>query len=390
MKIAHETSVRFVVRPLAGVHTTPTARRGSVLYVVGSRSDAVRLAPVIMALRSAYAPQLIASVASDDDRVAPPEVIDAAGLPLTRGLVDPSTGSPSERTARTLAAFERMLLEEQPRLVVIAGDADATLACGLAASKLGIQIARVGGGLRCHDWSLSEEINRALVDRLADILLVDSQEAADELESEGIDGAKIHCVGSTVVDSVMRWVHVAEKRRVAHQLGLSRSNYVLATLHRPENVELDQRLLAIVDSLEALARKVPVVFPIHPRTAAVMSSMGDVQRLRDAGVTITDPLDYLDFLSLHRDAGAVLTDSGCVQEEASALGVRCYTLRRATERGATLRHGTNILLGDNPSDITAVRCGTPQNPSAIPFWDGRAGERGAAVLSSSLELTTAA
>jgi UDP-N-acetylglucosamine 2-epimerase (non-hydrolysing) len=281
-------------------------------------------------------------------------------------------------------------VSERPRLVVIAGDGDATLACGLAASKLGIPIARLGGGLRCHDWSLSEEINRVLIDRLADLLLVDGREAADQLESEGISADRVQCVGSTVVDSVHRWRSHAQRRGTWRRLGLPHREYVLATLHRPENVEIDERLAHITEGLAALARRVPVVFPIHPRTAAVMVPMGDVERLRQAGVTVTDPLDYLDFLSLHHDAGAVLTDSGCVQEEASALGVRCYTLRRTTERGATLTHGTNVLLGDDPAEITAIRCGPAENPAAIPYWDGHAGERVAAALTRGFSLSSAA
>jgi UDP-N-acetylglucosamine 2-epimerase (non-hydrolysing) len=273
-----------------------------------------------------------------------------------------------------------MLLEQRPAMVVLAGDSDATLACGLAASKLGVPIARLGGGLRCQDWSLSEEINRTLVDRLADVLLVDSCEAADALKSEGIDADRVHCVGSTVADSVLRWREPARRRRSADGLGLTRGEYVLVTLHRPENIEDDLRLRQIISGIEALAERVPVVFPIHPRTAAVMAPMGEVARLRAVGVIITDPLDYLDFLALEDAAGAILTDSGCVQEEASALGVRCYTLRRTTERSATLRHGTNVLLGDNASDIVAVRCETLGAVAAIPFWDGHSGEHAASVL----------
>jgi UDP-N-acetylglucosamine 2-epimerase (non-hydrolysing) len=389
MNIAPESSVRFMTRPVGQGPAPGEARRGVVLHTVGSRSDAVRLAPVIAALGATGVAQAVARpVAGDGDA---PLVFDPAGLPLTERLVDPTTDSPSERTARTLSAFEAMLVVEQPSLLVIAGDGDATLACGLAATKLGVPVVRLGGGLRCHDWSLSEEINRVLTDRLADLLLVDSAEAADALESEGILGSRVHCVGSTVVDSVHRWEPAARRRETWRTLGLPCGGYVLATLHRPENVEFDERLARITEGLAALAERLPVVFPMHPRTAAVMTPMGDVERLRRAGVRVTEPLDYLDFLSLQSAAGAILTDSGCVQEEASALGVRCYTLRRATERNVTLTHGTNMLLGDDPAEITAIECGeSTLAPAAIPFWDGRAAARVATALSGRFLLPAAA
>jgi UDP-N-acetylglucosamine 2-epimerase (non-hydrolysing) len=319
------------------------------------------------------------------------DVYDVTGLPLTERLVDPSTDSPSERTARTLSAIEAVLVRERPGVVVLAGDGDGTLACALAASKIGIPIARLGAGLRCFDWSLSEEINRVLTDRLADLALVDSPEAADALASEGIDAARIQYVGSTVVDMVRRWEGEARRRRTWERFELAEGGYVVATLHRPENVEVDVRLAQITEGLARLAARTPVIFPMHPRTAAVMAQMGDVERLRTAGVQVTGPLDYLDFLALQAGAEAIMTDSGCVQEEASALGIRCYTLRRATERGVTLTHGTNVLLGDDPNGILAIGVGAePPVPAAIPLWDGHTGERVAAAVRRSFVLPAAA
>jgi UDP-N-acetylglucosamine 2-epimerase (non-hydrolysing) len=274
-----------------------------------------------------------------------------------------------------------MLVKERPGTLVIAGDGDATLACALAASKLGIPIVRVGGGLRSYDWALSDEINRVLTDRLADLLLVDSASAADALESEGIPAGRVHFVGNTVVDSIARWQDEARRLAAAERHRLAKGSYVLATLHRAENVEVDWRLSHITEELIRLAERHPVVFPMHPRTAAVMTATGDVKRLQTAGIRVTGPLEYLDFLSMQATAGAILTDSGCVQEEASALGVRCYTMRRVTERGITLTHGTNVLLGDDPREIANVELdGATLMPTAIPYWDGRAAGRAAAAL----------
>lgn len=375
MTIAQETSVQFVTTPVGahpgGPHT--------VLHAVTSRSEIVRLAPVVASLASLGVKQALTRPTFD--RGATPQILNTAGVPHTETLVDPSTDSPSERTARTLAAFEAMLVKERPATLVIGGDGDATLACALAASKLGIPIVRVGGGLRSYDWALSDEINRVLTDRLADLLLVDSTSAADALESEGIAAARVHFVGNTVVDSVARWQDEARRIAAAGRHGLADSSYVLATLHRAENVEVDWRLSHITEELIRLAERYPVVFPMHPRTAAVMTATGDVKRLQTAGVRVTGPLEYLDFLSMQATAGAILTDSGCVQEEASALGVRCYTMRRVTERGMTLTHGTNVLLGDDPREIANVDLdGGSLMPTAIPYWDGRAAGRAAAAL----------
>jgi UDP-N-acetylglucosamine 2-epimerase (non-hydrolysing) len=387
MNLLPQISAHFVTRPVGA--RSAGHSRGAVLHAIGSRSDAVRLAPLIAALQTSGVPQAVArpAIANGADL----DVYDAAGLPLTEALVDPSTDSPSERTARSLAAFESTLVAQHPRVLVLAGDGDATLACALAASKLGIPVVRLGGGLRCHDWSLSEEINRVLTDRLADLALVDSAEAADALVSEGLDPDRIHRVGSTVVDVVRRWEPDARRREAWKRFGLPEGEYVLATLHRPENVEVDVRLAYITEGLVQLADRAPVIFPMHPRTAAVMTPMGDVDRLRSASVVVTGPLDYLDFLSLQAAAGAIVTDSGCVQEEASALGVRCYTLRRFTERGVTLTHGTNVLLGDAPDGLRHVRI-EPDSvvPAAIPLWDGRAGKRAAAALCQSFVLPAAA
>jgi UDP-N-acetylglucosamine 2-epimerase (non-hydrolysing) len=387
MKLAPEISTEFVTRPVgqrATGHVT-----GAVLHVVASRSDAVRLAPVISALRAAGVPQSVARLVGAHGSA--PDVYDPAGLPLTEGLVDPLTDSPSERTARTLSAFETVLVRERPAVLMLAGDGDCTLACGLAASKVGIPIARLGGGLRCHDWSLSEEINRVLTDRLADLALVDSAEAADALVSEGINPERIQHVGSTVVDAVRRWEADARRRETWKRFGLAAGEFVLTTLHRPENVEVDVRLAHITEGLVRLAARVSVIFPMHPRTGAVMAQMGDVERLRTAGVQVTGPLDYLDFLALQSAAEAIVTDSGCVQEEASALGVRCYTLRRGTERGITLTHGTNVLLGDDPNSILSVGVqAEAPTPVAIPLWDGRASERVAAAVQRCLVESLAA
>ena len=264
---------------------------------------------------------------------------------------------------------------------MVAGDVNSTLACALAASKLGIDVVHLESGLRSGDWSMPEEVNRVLTDRLSDVLLTHSPEAVDNLASEGIDTDRVHYVGNTMIDSLRRCEKQARARAAFRDYGLPQYAYILVTLHRPANVDEPMRLSQIVTALTELAANCPVVFPVHPRTRARLQGSGDLDRLETAGVHCIEPLAYLEFLSLQAGAGAILTDSGGVQEEASALGVSCFTFRPNTERPVTVSHGTNVLLGDDPSLISCVQPSPWEpTPSAIPLWDGHAGQRVAEVL----------
>ena len=267
---------------------------------------------------------------------------------------------------------------------MVAGDVNSTLACALAAAKLGIPVAHLEAGLRSGDWSMPEEINRVLTDRLSDLLLTHSPEAEENLRREGVDTGRVRYVGNTMIDSLRRFEAGARERAGWSSHGVEAGGYVLVTLHRPSNVDAPAQLAAIVDALCALAAEAPVVFPVHPRTRARLAAGSQLERLEAAGVRCTEPVGYLDFLSLQAGAGAIVTDSGGVQEEASALGVPCYTLRTSTERPVTISHGTNVLLGDDPARLLDVRLARrPPAPCAIPLWDGHAGERAAdAVLTA--------
>ncbi len=234
---------------------------------------------------------------------------------------------------------------------------------------------------------MPEEINRVLTDRLSDILFTHSPEAIENLRAEGVVEGRIHHVGNTMIDSLRRSERLARQRRAWEAAGVERAKYALVTLHRPSNVDDHDRLMRIVDALVGLAERFPVVFPIHPRTRGRLGDEG-VARLEQAGARCIAPMGYLDFLSLQSGAGAVVTDSGGVQEETSALGVRCYTFRPGTERPITLTHGTNVLLGDDPAALEKVRLATwDPTPSAIPLWDGHAGERVADVLVTNYAIT---
>ncbi len=373
-------------RPRAGDQGAPV-----LVHVVATRPDVVTLAPVFAALerRGAFR-QVVLHTGQHTDPAMTSEMRQDLGMPDPDHLLDSGRGTHGEQTSRALQGAERVLAELRPTAVLLAGASNSALGCALAATKQGIPVARVEAGLREHDWRVPEEINRSLLDTMADTLFAPTQQAAATLRAEGVGAGRVHLVGSTAVDSLRRSERRAAERRAWERFDVDRGRYVLVTLHRPGNVDDDERLARIVEALAALASQVPVIFPLHPRTRRRLKPMGDAHRLLAAGVLCGPPLSYLDFLSLQTGAGAIVTDSGTVQEEASALGVRCYTLRSSTERTITLTHGTNVLLGDDPRDVADVR---PSNadptPCAIPLWDGRSGERVAEALIANYALVRA-
>jgi UDP-N-acetylglucosamine 2-epimerase (non-hydrolysing) len=363
----------------------PRSRQDAIVHAVGARPNFVKMAPLVEALRRRGATrQVVVHTGQHYDRRMSDEILDDLGFPAPDHSLGVGSGPHGEQTGKVLIAFEQILLDHDPALVVVAGDVNSTLACALAAAKLGIPVAHLESGLRSGDWSMPEEINRVLTDRLSDLLLTHSPEAEENLRREGVDTGRVRYVGNTMIDSLRRFEASARERAGWSQYGVEAGGYVLVTLHRPSNVDAPAQLAAIVDALCALAAEAPVVFPVHPRTRARLAAGAQLERLEAAGVRCTEPVGYLDFLSLQAGAGAIATDSGGVQEEAAALGVPCYTLRTSTERPVTISHGTNVLLGDDPARLLDVRLARrPPAPCAIPLWDGHAGERAAdAVLTA--------
>jgi len=356
--------------------------RTSIVHVVGARPNFVKMAPVIEALdRRGVFQQTVVHTGQHYDSKMSDRVLADLDFPAVDIFLGVGSGTHGVQTAKVLSAFEKVLIDIDPDVVVVAGDVNSTLACALAASKLGIAIAHVEAGLRSFDWSMPEEVNRVLTDRLADILFAHSPEATDNLKAEGICPGKVYNVGNTMIDSLRRAEKRARELEAWESVGFAERSYILVTLHRPSNVDDPARLQAIVGGLVGLAKHSPVVFPIHPRTRARLAEDGGLALLEEAGVACIEPVPYLEFLSLQAGAGAIVTDSGGVQEEASALGVSCYTFRPNTERPITLTHGTNVLLGEDPAEIAEVRPSPhPPTPCAIPLWDGHAGERVADVL----------
>jgi UDP-N-acetylglucosamine 2-epimerase (non-hydrolysing) len=302
--------------------------------------------------------------------------LDELGLGRPDHLLRVGSGGHGEQTGRAMTALEPLLRDLAPDVVVVPGDVNSTLAATLVAAKLELQVAHVEAGLRSFDRTMPEEINRVVVDALADVLLVHSPEAVDNLLAEGRRRADIHAVGNTMIDTLVAMRDRIAAVRAADRRGLPRSRYLLVTLHRPALVD-GPLLQRAVRALQSVAAELPVVFPVHPRTRARLEACG-CDRV-GAGLHLLEPLGYLEFLSLTSTAAAVLTDSGGVQEETTWLGIPCFTLRDTTERPVTVGLGTNTLLGLRPERIAEIparlAAGPSHAPCVPPGWDGAAAER---------------
>jgi UDP-N-acetylglucosamine 2-epimerase (non-hydrolysing) len=305
---------------------------------------------------------------------------DELGMPKPDADLEVGSGTHAEQTARVMLALEPALAELEPQLVVVAGDVNSTLAAALTASKLNIPLAHVEAGLRSFDRTMPEEINRVLTDHVADYLFTTEQSGDENLVREGIARAKIFFVGNCMIDSLDAHLPAALARAPWRGLGLEEREYGVVTLHRPSNVDDAHTLAEIMRGLAEVSEHAPLIFPVHPRTRAKLeAAMPPFHRVR-----AVEPLGYLDFLGLMARASVVLTDSGGVQEETTALGVPCLTLRENTERPVTLELGTNRLVGVGAHALAEAARAAFADPARRtmrpPLWDGHAGERVADIL----------
>jgi UDP-N-acetylglucosamine 2-epimerase (non-hydrolysing) len=352
-----------------------------IVYVVGTRPNFVKTAPVIAALRARIPAgrHAIVHTGQHYDRLMSEVFLEELGVPAPDHMLEVGSGSHAQQTARVMERLEPVLVEERPDLVVVPGDVNSTVAAALTAAKLQIPVAHIEAGLRSFDRTMPEELNRIVTDQLADQLFIHSPEADDNLHAEGIPAERIHLVGNTMIDTLVALEARFRAAGTATKLGVRPGDFVLVTLHRPALVD-GPLLTETVEQLAALARELPVVFPVHPRTRSMMESIDS----EHPGLLLCEPLGYLDFLSLLADARAVLTDSGVIQEETTYLGIPCFTLRANTERPITLTAGTNTLLGLDPAAIAQIPAALaqrpPGKPGPPPLWDGHAAERIADVL----------
>lgn len=358
----------------------------SILVVAGARPNFVKVAPLIEALRgmSGRRPVFVHTGQHYDFQMSEAFFQDLA-LPVPDHYLSVGSGTHAEQTAKVMLAFEPVLVSEKPDIVVVVGDVNSTLACAVTAAKLGVSVAHVEAGLRSFDPAMPEEINRRLTDAVSDYLFTPSRDGDDNLRKEGVAESKIHFVGNVMIDTLRRHESAARAKKVYERYGLEAGRYAVLTLHRPANVDDPSALGRLLTALAPVSERVPILFPAHPRTQqrlrlpAVAAILDGVTELR-----VCDPLGYLDFLSILAEARLVLTDSGGIQEETTALRVRCLTLRNNTERPVTVTHGTNTVVGTDPGAIaTAAQAALIAEvpvKEGPPLWDGEAAGRIARVL----------
>jgi UDP-N-acetylglucosamine 2-epimerase (non-hydrolysing) len=358
---------------------TPT-----VLYVVGARPNFVKMAPVVCEMR-ARAPELrhvLVHTGQHYDAEMSEIFFEELGLPEPDYLLGVGSGTHGVQTARALERLEGVFTELRPLAVVVPGDVNSTLAAALAAAKLGIPVAHLEAGLRSFDRTMPEELNRIVVDQLSRWCFIHSPEAAVNLNREGVGDERVEFVGNTMIDTLVSLRPRIAESRVHADLGVERQHYLLVTLHRPALVD-GPLLDRVMRALAEIARALPVVFPMHPRTRARLPS----ELACAPGLQIVDPVGYMDFLALEACASGVLTDSGGVQEETTFLRVPCFTLRENTERPITITNGSNTLLGLRPEAITEIPgwLASPAETYDVPQgWDGKASTRVADVLLADL------
>lgn len=387
-----------------------------MLIIAGARPNFMKIAPIIDSIRrrepsqeSKIGFQLVHTGQHYDKKMSTLFFNDL-GIPKPDINLDVGSASHAIQTAEIMRRFEDVCLKEKPGYVLVVGDVNSTIACALVASKLGIKVIHVEAGLRSFDRAMPEEINRVLTDAISDILFTTEKCANENLQREGIPEEKIHFVGNVMIDTLLKHKEKAEKSDILTRLGLalnltntnidnSVNPYAVLTLHRPSNVDSEEIFKSILEALSVIGRRMPIVFPIHPRTLNRISEFGFDKFFdwklfyRSATINLANPLTlippqgYLDFLSLMTHAKLVLTDSGGIQEETTILGISCVTLRENTERPATVTYGTNVIAGTKRDNIIKAAVSQLDHLSELnesnispgtsipPLWDGKASER---------------
>ena len=359
-----------------------------ILHVVGARPNFIKIAAVMRGLeKTGEVEQTLVHTGQHYDDALSAQFFEDLDIPRPDLNLGVGSGSHATQTAKILMAIEPVLMRSRPDWLFTVGDVNSTLAASLAAAKLGVGVAHVEAGLRSRDWSMPEEVNRVLTDRLSGALFTTEPEANANLLAEGHPANRINYVGNVMIDTLDRYRPRAARLATHQGLGLESREYVLATLHRPRNVDDPVRLAAIMRALVQVMYECgcPVVLPLHPRTSRNIRAFGLEELLRP--LSALAPQSYLDFLCLMDNAGAVLTDSGGVQEETSVLGIPCVTLRPATERPITVTEGTNRLFDgaiDDLVEVVSQALGEERQPCRPALWDGRAADRIAYVMINEL------
>jgi UDP-N-acetylglucosamine 2-epimerase (non-hydrolysing) len=367
-----------------------------VLHVVGARPNFMKIAPVMKAVaRAGFPSQKLVHTGQHYDVSMSEVFFSDLGMPLPDIHLGVGSGSHAEQTAKVMVGFEAVCREEKPDLVVVAGDVNSTLACAIDCAKLRIACAHVEAGLRSFDMDMPEEVNRIVTDRLCDLLLTPSADGDENLRREGTAPERIFRVGNVMIDTLLDHLPRAREQGTPNKLGVEPGGYAVLTLHRPSNVDDPEVLRGLLSAIEEIQRQLPIVFPAHPRTRKRFEEFGLGSRIAAMkGLRVCEPLGYLEFLGLTSQARLVITDSGGLQEETTALGIPCLTLRENTERPVTVTEGTNTVVGVDPRRIVAearaALAGRGKAGRVPALWDGKASDRTAEVFRSWWERRSAA
>ena len=358
-----------------------------VFLVAGARPNFMKIAPILEEMKkypADFIPLFIHTGQHYDDRMSG-SFLEDLELPEPDEYLGAGSASHATQTARIMLAFERVLVDQKPGLVVVAGDVNSTLACALVASKMNIPVAHVEAGLRSFDRTMPEETNRVLTDHISDYLFTTCRDANENLKKEGISRRKIHFVGNVMVDSLLKSMRKAHHSKILKDLGLEGKKYCLLTLHRPSNVDRKETFQQILSALDRIQQKVKIIFPAHPRTLKMMERLGLKTRIKSMkNLILLEPLGYLDFLRLEEKAEFVITDSGGIQEESTFFGVPCLTVRENTERPVTITQGTNTLVGLKAEKLIResleILKGNGKKGKIPELWDHRVARRIVRVL----------
>jgi UDP-N-acetylglucosamine 2-epimerase (non-hydrolysing) len=352
-----------------------------IVNVVGARPNFMKIAPIQREMKNnqKLKPILVHTGQHYDKKMSKLFFRDLE-LPQPDVYLGVGSGSHAQQTAKIMIEFEKVIVDNNPDLVIVVGDVNSTVACSLVAAKMGVRIAHVEAGLRSFDRTMPEEINRLVTDALADFLFVSEESGIKNLKKEGIAKSKIYFTGNVMIDSLVYFMKKAEHSNILSRLKLNGFPYCLITLHRPSNVDVKENLRQLLNAFSIITKELKIIFPMHPRTQKMIEQFelsSEVSSLKN--LIILDPIGYLDFMKLMKNATVVLTDSGGIQEETTYLGIPCITMRNNTERPVTINLGTNVLVGSDTQlvvqETLSILNGNSKKGTIPELWDGKTAER---------------
>ena len=351
-----------------------------IAVIAGARPNFMKVAPFLRECKKQGLPARLVHTGQHYDKNMSDVFFRDLEIDEPDAHLEVGSGSHAVQTAQVMMKFEDYCLAQKPAWTLVVGDVNSTVACSLVAAKLGIKVCHLEAGLRSRDWSMPEEVNRVVTDRLSDLLLTPSRDGDENLLAEGVAPEKIHFVGNIMIDSLYHALPASRESNIHEQLGVEPGNYVLMTLHRPSNVDGEASLTRLNEIIHEIASQAQVVLPLHPRTRKNMESFGVLNKLEELpNCILTEPAGYIDFLALSSRSKFVMTDSGGLQEETTALGIPCLTLRENTERPITITEGTNRLVGTSKEKILSAAYelleGRLPERKCPEFWDGKTAER---------------